>query len=90
MWSTLSPDHPKNIDAYFESYSHFSVHEGMLKDDVRTNTYKNAMIKYPELFRGKTVLDIGCGTGVLSIFAAKAGAAKVIGIDEADIAYSAQ
>ncbi len=30
---------------------------------------------------GKTVLDNGCGTGVLAIFAAKRGAARVIAVD---------
>jgi ribosomal protein L11 methyltransferase len=30
---------------------------------------------------GKTVLDMGCGTGILSILAAKRGAAEIIGID---------
>jgi len=36
------------------------------------------------------VLDIGCGTGVLSIFAARAGAKHVYGIDNADIVHYAR
>ncbi|KAL1114998.1 hypothetical protein AAG570_007821 [Ranatra chinensis] len=57
----------------------------MLKDEVRTLTYRNSMYHNRHLFKGKTVLDIGCGTGILSMFAAKAGAAKVIGIECSNI-----
>lgn len=52
----------------------------MLKDEVRTLTYRNSMIHNKHLFKGKVVLDVGCGTGILCMFAAKAGAAKVIGV----------
>merc|ERR1712223_1800867 len=53
----------------------------MLKDEVRTMTYRNSMFHNKHLFKDKIVLDVGCGTGILSMFAAKAGAKKVIGIE---------
>eukprot|EP00500_Bicosoecida_sp_ms1_P006444 CAMPEP_0203816582 /NCGR_PEP_ID=MMETSP0115-20131106/16438_1 /ASSEMBLY_ACC=CAM_ASM_000227 /TAXON_ID=33651 /ORGANISM="Bicosoecid sp, Strain ms1" /LENGTH=378 /DNA_ID=CAMNT_0050725487 /DNA_START=193 /DNA_END=1329 /DNA_ORIENTATION=+ len=68
-------------DYYFDSYSHFGIHEEMLKDEVRTRSYMNAIIQNKHLFKDKVVLDVGCGTGILSLFAAKAGARLVIGID---------
>ena len=43
----------------------------MLKDTVRTRTYQQAMMLNPDLFKDKVVLDVGCGTGILSLFAAK-------------------
>lgn len=72
-------------DYYFDSYAHFGIHEEMLKDEVRTMTYRNSMYHNTHLFKGKVVLDIGCGTGILSMFAAKAGAKKVIGIEFSSI-----
>ncbi|XP_025770126.1 protein arginine N-methyltransferase 1 [Puma concolor] len=66
-------------DYYFDSYAHFGIHEEMLKDEVRTLTYRNSMFHNRHLFKDKVVLDVGSGTGILCMFAAKAGARKVIG-----------
>jgi len=77
-------------DYYFDSYAHFGILEEMLKDSVRTITYKNAILHNKHLFRDKVVLDVGCGTGILSMFAAKAGAKMVIGVDYSAIVEQAK
>ncbi len=75
--------------AYFDSYAHFGIHEEMLKDDVRTEAYKKFIMSNANIFKNKVVMDIGCGTGVLSMFAAKAGARLVFAIDQSEIVYQA-
>lgn len=72
-------------DYYADSYAHFGIHEEMLKDKVRTLSYRSAIVNNAHLFKDKTVLDVGCGTGILSMFAAKAGAKQVVGIDMSNI-----
>merc|ERR1719354_842281 len=62
----------------------------MLKDEVRTLTYRNSMYHNKHLFKDKIVLDVGCGTGILSMFAAKAGAKQVYGVDMSGIVVQAQ
>lgn len=62
----------------------------MLKDTVRTDAYRDFIYNNKSLFAGKTVLDVGCGTGILSMFCAKAGAARVIGVDNSDIIEKAR
>lgn len=84
--SGVKPEEMTSRDYYFDSYAHFGIHEEMLKDEVRTLSYRNAMYHNKHLFKGKTVIDVGCGTGILSMFAAKAGAARVIAIECSNIA----
>jgi SAM-dependent methyltransferase len=80
-----------NDSYYFNSYSNTSIHETMLKDTVRTAAYERAILSNAEsLFHNKIVLDVGCGTGVLSLFCAKAGARKVIAVDNSDVIEQAR
>jgi protein arginine N-methyltransferase 1 len=72
-------------DYYFDSYAHFAIHEDMLKDKVRTLAYRNAISLNPSMIKGKVILDVGCGTGILSMFAAKSGAKKVYGVEKSTI-----
>ena len=53
--------------AFFASYDEFVVHEKMIKDEIRTTSYLNAIEDNPHLFQDKIVLDIGTGTGILSM-----------------------
>jgi predicted RNA methylase len=42
----------------------------MLMDEIRTNIYRNAILNNKIDFAGKVVLDVGAGSGILSLFAA--------------------
>merc|ERR1712241_1198388 len=86
----LSSEEMTSKDYYFDSYAHFGIHEEMLKDEVRTLTYRNSMYHNKHLFKDKIVLDVGCGTGILSMFAAKAGAKQVFGVDMSGIVEQAR
>lgn len=61
-------------------------HHHMLKDELRVGAYRAAIERYCP---GRRVLEIGCGTGVLSLFAARAGASSVDAIEESAIAEAA-
>ncbi|XP_076466988.1 protein arginine N-methyltransferase 3-like isoform X2 [Babylonia areolata] len=76
-------------ESYFSGYGNVDIHAEMLQDKVRTEGYRDFILGNPQVFEGKTVLDVGCGSGILSMFTAKAGAGLVIGVDQSDIIYSA-
>lgn len=54
-------------------------HHNMLKDSVRMAAYRRAIERTVQA--GDVVLDVGSGSGVLSFFAAQAGARQVVGIE---------
>ncbi|KAK9821131.1 hypothetical protein WJX81_004539, partial [Elliptochloris bilobata] len=88
--ATLAQDSNTAADYYNQSYSHWGIHEEMLKDTVRTRSYQQAIMRNAFLFKDKVVLDVGCGTGILSLFAAKAGAAHVYAVEMSGIAEQAR
>ncbi|GAB2213591.1 hypothetical protein Droror1_Dr00017901 [Drosera rotundifolia] len=68
-------------ESYFGSYSSYGIHREMLSDKPRMEAYSQAILNNPSLLRGSIVMDVGCGTGILSLFAAKAGASRVFAIE---------
>lgn len=75
---------------YFCSYSYLYHQKQMLMDHVRMRAYHSAILQNKNLFEGKTVLDVGTGSGVLSLWAAQAGAAKVFAVEYTDMAAHAR
>ncbi|KAL6437939.1 hypothetical protein ACFW04_004325 [Cataglyphis niger] len=88
--NTLVNAHNPNVDeGYFNTYSHFAIHHEMLTDKVRTESYRDALLTNSNRFHNCIMLDVGCGTGILSMFAAKSGCRKVISVDQSDVIYHA-
>ncbi|KAF8058173.1 hypothetical protein N665_1249s0016 [Sinapis alba] len=75
-----------SADYYFDS----TLTSEMLKDVVRTKTYQNVIYQNKFLIKDKVVLDVGAGTGILSLFCAKAGAKHVYAVECSQMADMAK
>ena len=86
---------PKDIgDAdfanYFCTYGYLYHQKDMLEDQNRMTAYSDAVRLNPDSFRGKVVLDVGTGSGVLAMWAAQAGAKKVYAVEATHMAVQAR
>lgn len=63
-------------DHYFKQYSKMRIHSEMLSDKPRCEAYAKAIKQASPFIKDKIVLDVGCGTGILSCLCAKIGAKK--------------
>ncbi|MGH0189048.1 UNVERIFIED_CONTAM: hypothetical protein FKN15_033059 [Acipenser sinensis] len=75
---------------YFQFYGYLSQQQNMMQDYVRTGTYQRAILQNHIDFKDKVVLDVGCGSGILSFFAAQAGARKVYAVEASSMAQHAE
>lgn len=70
------------------SRNEITEHAGYLRDEVKLAAYRAALA---EVVRpGMTVLDLGCGTGILGLLAAEAGARTVYAVDSGSVLGAAR
>ncbi len=72
------------LDNYLKTYGDIEMQRRMVSDRARTSAFAAAIREVVQ--PGDVVLDLGTGTGILAMFAAKAGAKKVYAVDATDIA----
>ncbi len=84
MTSIERTDEQQKSKDDLEEYEDLEVHRRMLRDATRTRVYQQAI--FSSVKPGDVVLDMGAGTGVLSMFAAQAGAKRVYAVERTNTA----
>ncbi|KAL7491688.1 hypothetical protein ACHAWT_001098 [Skeletonema menzelii] len=75
---------------YFSAYADLFHQKIMLTDHHRMTAYYNAIVQNRHVFKDKVVMDVGSGSGILAVWAAKAGARRVYAVEYTDMAKYAR
>lgn len=78
----------RRVDFYFNCYAEIGLQRYMVSDKPRTDAFAAAIKEALE--GGETVIDVGTGSGLLAMLAAKAGAEKVYALDQSAVAAAAR
>ncbi|XP_056287569.1 histone-arginine methyltransferase CARM1-like isoform X3 [Pseudoliparis swirei] len=74
----------------YQFHSCLSQNQSLLQDYLRIATYQRAILLNESDFKDKVVLDVCCGSGVLSFFAVQAGASRVYAVESNPMAQFTQ
>lgn len=75
------------MEYYFQRYGDLELQRRMVKDHRRTEAFAQAISEVVK--KSDVVLDVGTGTGLLAMLAARAGAGRVYAIDQAEVTQTA-
>lgn len=75
------------VEYYFQRYGDLELQRRMVKDRRRTEAFALAIREVVK--KTDIVLDVGTGTGLLAMLAARAGAKRVYAIDQAEVTQTA-
>ncbi|XP_065818250.1 protein arginine N-methyltransferase 2 isoform X2 [Labrus bergylta] len=67
----VSLEDPWQDEEYFGSYGTLRLHLEMLSDKSRTEAYRQVILSNSASLKNKVVMDLGCGTGIISLFCAQ-------------------
>ncbi|XP_022597099.1 protein arginine N-methyltransferase 2 [Seriola dumerili] len=73
-----SLEDPWQDEEYFGSYGTLRLHLEMLSDKSRTEAYRQVIRSNSASLRNKVVMDLGCGTGIISLFCAQLAQPSVV------------
>uniref|UniRef100_A0A175YH08 Protein arginine N-methyltransferase domain-containing protein n=1 Tax=Daucus carota subsp. sativus TaxID=79200 RepID=A0A175YH08_DAUCS len=84
-------DEETEIEETAYDFHDFNIHQAVIKDNVRNEAYRAAILQHQDNYiKDRVVVDVGSGTGILSIFCAQAGAKRVYAVEDTEIALQAQ
>ncbi|XFF80380.1 hypothetical protein AB1E18_006599 [Capra hircus] len=90
IWCSASASGQKRCLLHSTSSFMTAFPSSRMRDFVMTATYHRAILQNHTDFRNKVVLDVGCGSGILSFFAVQAGALRVYAVEAGSVAQYAE